>query len=405
MKPQRILVHYPHLKFQSGGTKFVLTVASLLNKQTPTVVLTNTINNQVVSTFSDSKLLIQSLAPWSTNSIWYWALFPLAFLWDVIQTARHVRPGDVLYSTLFPSNAICAAVSLLRGTPHYHYCFEPFPFLRNIEYIRMHAWPKRGLLFLLSWCWSWLDTFAVRTARVVFTLNATTQRMIQSTYQRESIVTLMGVDTDHFSPTPNVHFKQYEPYVVHSTDYSPGKHTELAIQAFAQLPQKSPLQLLITSTRPNAPEKAALQTIVSALNLDSRVHFLDLVPYQQLPELYSNAVCYLSCSYDEMLGTASSNLPVKESLACQTPALRANITDEDVEDGTSGFLINPNDTQLVAERIHRLHSDTKLQTRMGKSGRKKMRNLYNWDRVVQIIWKTITETYGHDSTHQINVLP
>jgi glycosyltransferase involved in cell wall biosynthesis len=49
--------------------------------------------------------------------------------------------------------------------------------------------------------------------------------------------------------------------------------------------------------------------------------FLDLVSYEDLAILYSNALCYLSCSYDEMMGTTSSNLPVKEALACGYPQL------------------------------------------------------------------------------------
>jgi glycosyltransferase involved in cell wall biosynthesis len=152
--------------------------------------------------------------------------------------------------------------------------------------------------------------------------------------------------------------------------------------------------LVITSTRPGAAEKKSYQELTKSLKIQHRVKFLDLVDYELLPVLYANAVCYLSCSYDEMLGTTSSNLPVKEALACGTPAIRANITTEDVVDGESGFLVDPKDTLDVAQKVLFLINNPKLARKMGLEGRKKIKKLYQWPQVTAVIQKHISQGSG-----------
>ncbi len=388
-KTNRIIFHYPHLKLWAGGTKFILTIAELIAKDNNVDFITNVTNKNITDKFAQSKINFIEISKLSTNSLVYWLFFPINFISDVFFTALHVQKNDILISCLFPSNAICALVAKIKKAKHYHYCFEPFPFLRNQSYINGHDPIKRLLLRFLSKAYSWLDDYGVKNTVKVFTLNQITAKMIKKTYHIPSVITLMGVDSEHFKPNNNDKFNQYKPYVVHSTDYTNAKNTDLAIKTIAQMKDKK-IKLLITSTRPEAPEKEALIKMVEKLNLNDRVLFLDLVDYQDLPILYSNAICYLSCSYDEMLGTTSSNLPVKEALACETPAIRASITTEDVEDGKSGYLIDPRNTKLAAKKIEFLLKNISLKKKMGEIGRKKIVKLYKWDSVAKVILEEIS---------------
>jgi len=390
---KKIVFHYPHLKFWAGGTKFLLIVADLIAAKNKVSFIINVADQKIINKFTKNKIKFLEINKFlSTNSIFYWLFFPFVFIHDTVKTILLVNRKDILLSCIFPSNAICALAAKVKGAKHYHYCFEPFPFLRNPDFIKSHPPFKRSLLSFLSWAYSWLDDYGVKNTNKVFTLNEITQRQIKKTYGLESIITLMGVDTKHFQPQKSTKFKSYEPYVVHSTDYTYAKNTDLAIKTMAKLDKTSSLKLLITSTRPTAPEKNALVSLVKQLRLEDRVFFLDLVSYEDLALLYSNALCYLSCSYDEMMGTTSSNLPVKEALACGTPAIRANITTEDVEYGVSGYLVDPRKTSIVAKKIEFLHSHPQIAKQMGLAGRKKIVKLYQWEKVAKKILDNLKET-------------
>lgn len=391
LNKKTIIVNAPTLQYLSGGTKFLLEICAQLNKKSKLVLVSKVDNEKISREIEKKHIVLISRTRFVDNFYLYWLLFPFSLSYELINLLLVSKKNDVLISFLFPSNFICSLVSIIKNVPHFHYSFEPYPYLKNKEVINNFRFPKKQLFRVYSFIFSWLDTFGVKSPIVVFTLNQITQKMIKRTYGRNSIITLMGVDTKHFHPQKSQKFKTYEPYIAHSTDYTYAKKTDLAIKTMAKLGKASKLNLLITSTRPDAPEKKELLALVKELKLEDRVFFLDLVSYEDLTLLYSNALCYLSCSYDEMMGTTSSNLPVKEALACGTPAIRANITTEDVEDGISGYLVDPRKVSVVVKKIKFLQTHPQLARKMGLVGRKKIVKLYQWEKVAKKILDNLKE--------------
>lgn len=392
----KIIWHYPHLLYFMGGTRFLLNIIKYLDQRSfKTEIITNAGESEIIKSFKKDHVEIRSFNTLSTNSLIYWLLLPVFIFYDLFLSFKYIKQdsNSVLFATLFPSNFVMACVSKITHRPFYHYCYEPFPFLQNKDFINTFPQPKRLLLNILRILYAPLDRWASRQAAKTFTLNQITQQMIKNVYGVESIVTLMGVDSDHFSPQKSKKYQQMFPgrkIIAHSTDYTSMKNSDLAVTIMAELVNKYPkTMMLITSTRPNASEKQGLVDMVRALNLDNNVKFLDLIDYNDLPILYSNAVCYLSCSTDKMLGTTSSNLPVKEALACGTPALRANITTEDVVDGQSGFLIEPRESVKVAKKIGYLIDNPEIAKKMGLVGRKRIVKEYKWKQVADIIVKEL----------------
>jgi glycosyltransferase involved in cell wall biosynthesis len=388
-----IVWFYPHLKFWMGGTKFIYEILLKLTNTHKTIIVCNDGDKEVVQRFSENQIRTHPIISINSNSNFYWILFPIIFPIELIKAAKIFKSSDVNVATLFPSNLLCATLGKLYSKPYNYYCFEPFPFLQNRDFIKSFPRVKRTLLTLLSLIYSPLDIWATKQAAKVLTLNQITQKMIKNTYGVDSIFTLMGVDSVHFSPKDEKSIQKKYPnrtLITHSTDYTSMKRTDLAIKAIAKVAKfDSKVLLLITSTQPNSPEKAKYQALVKRLEIEKNIEFIGLVSYEDLPKYYSASLCYLSCSYDEMLGTTSSNLPVKEALACGTPAIRANITTEDVEDGISGYLVDPRNIDEVAKKILYLIKRPDLAKKMGLEGRKKIKKLYKWDKVVDSIIKNI----------------
>lgn len=372
-----------------GGTKFILETSGRLRNKYEVVVVCNLGNEKIIEKFKKSGIDVKTTSVLSTNSLFYWLLFPLFLVYDFFSSLRYLKNGDVIIATLFPSNLICAVYSLLTGKDYFYYCYEPYPFFHSAEFKKSFSFPKYIFLNSLSILYGWSDKWASKQAKKIFTLNHITEKLIKKTYSRTAVVTLMGVDTDHFREySSNMIKNKFRDRILitHSTDYTPSKGTDLAIRTIARLIKKYPdILLIITSTQPHSSLKDKYEDLVRQLKLEKNVRFEGLVPYSDLPLYYGASLCYLSCSFDATLGTTSSNLPVKEALACEVAAIRANITTEDVEDGISGFLVNPQDIKSVAEKIEYLINNPEKAKLMGKEGRNKIKRLYNWEKVARII--------------------
>ncbi len=75
-------------------------------------------------------------------------------------------------------------------------------------------------------------------------------------------------------------------------------------------------------------------------------------------------------------------LAVVEAMACGCPVIasRAASLPEIVEDGSSGFLVPPNDSSAIASRLARLFADGELWARMSRAAERRAQE-FSWERV------------------------
>jgi glycosyltransferase involved in cell wall biosynthesis len=404
MKKIKIALIHPHFRFWMGGSRFVFELAKEIkankkfNQLYEPLVIVNQGNQKFIEQFENVGIKIYQINKLAcTNDIWYWIFFPFWLIFEIIKTIQIIKKEKVekLIAFLFPPNLTSFIISKIMKVDYYFYCYEPFPFFHNKKYIREQKFPKDLIYKTLSFLYGWLDVLAVKKAKKIFTLNKVTKAMTKKVYKKDSIVTWMGVNTDffkHVSENQNYYLKKY-PYrliISHSTDYTTAKKTDLAIKTINLLIKKyKKIFLLITSTQPNNPNKKKYLDLVDKLKLKNNVVFLDLIDLKLLPHLYSASIAYLSTSYDKMMGTSSSNLPVKEAMSCETPVLRANITDEDVIDGETGFLIKPQDIKNTAKKIEYLIKNPTKRKAMGKKAREFIKKRFNWYNVTDNIIKNL----------------
>ncbi len=386
----KIVWYYPHFFLPVGGTKFILEVVSRMAKNYSVSVAGNGGSYALKKNISESGITFIRLNVLATLNPVYWLAFPMMFITELIISLIKVSKNEILIATLFPSNLIAYVVSKVKGNDYYSYCFEPYPYFHSRELIQSFSGLKGIFLKCLSMIYGPLDIIAERGAKKTFTLNEITKKMIAKRYGVQAVVTWMGVDSAHFSPKKIDTILQRRKIVIHSTDYSPMKNTEFAIRIMSLVLEQVPdAVLVITTTQPDNPLKKKLYDLAQNLGISKNIQFLGLLNYDDLARYYASARCYLSCSDNEEFGTSSSNLPVKEALASGIPALRCNITLEDVEDGVSGFLITPSNFNLVAKKIVLLLKDPERAREMGIEGRNKIIKLYNWNTVTQKIIKGI----------------
>ncbi len=153
----------------------------------------------------------------------------------------------------------------------------------------------------------------------------------------------------------------------------------------------------MTSTREDRAASAQMWTLARSLGIDDRIEFLGFVPYEDLPRYYSVADVLIQTGTASVTGATTMSLPVKEALACGTAVVRSDATDEDVEDGVSGYLVDPADVEATGARLATLLGDRERARTMGEAGRGRIVELYRWDRVVDIVLEAVLVSRAHSS--------
>jgi phosphatidylinositol alpha-1,6-mannosyltransferase len=133
-------------------------------------------------------------------------------------------------------------------------------------------------------------------------------------------------------------------------------------------------------------KKDAFKKLAEELGIADAVRFVGTVPEKDLPALYNTAEAYLGVSRRaEGSRVEGFGIALAEASACGLPVIagRSGGVAEAVQEGETGFVVDPEDPDGTAEALTRLLTDQLLARRLGQAGRKAVETHYNWDRVVR----------------------
>ena len=118
--------------------------------------------------------------------------------------------------------------------------------------------------------------------------------------------------------------------------------------------------------------------------LASKVTFHGRRPRSELIEHYYNSDVFVFPSiWNEGFGA-----PPVEAMAAGTPvvATRSGAITETVKDHETGFLLEKNDCHALADAILKLFENDTLRERMGRAARKRVLQLFQWDRIIAAMY-------------------
>ena len=120
-----------------------------------------------------------------------------------------------------------------------------------------------------------------------------------------------------------------------------------------------------------------LKKLCKTLNISDRITFAGPVAQDELSTWYRKADIFVYPSLYENFGQ-----PILEAAAAGLPIISTpvGVAKEIIIDSETGFLITGEDREL-AERITQL-ADSNLRLKMGRAIRKKVRNLYGWQGII-----------------------
>jgi glycosyltransferase involved in cell wall biosynthesis len=174
-------------------------------------------------------------------------------------------------------------------------------------------------------------------------------------------------------------------YILHVGTIEPRKNLVRLVDAYHQARQavSSPAPKLVLAGSKGWQFQEVFKR-VEELALRKEVIFLGKVPTDILPALYSGAALFTYPSLYEGFG-----LPPLEAMACGTPVVAANTSSLPEIVGDAGVLINPTDTQALADALATLLNDTERRADLSARGLVRAK-LFSWRRTAAEMLKIYT---------------
>lgn len=94
----------------------------------------------------------------------------------------------------------------------------------------------------------------------------------------------------------------------------------------------------------------------------------------------------VSC-FGSTLDSESFGVSAVESMACAVPVIATDVDGfkEVIVDGETGYIVERNNAEALAEKMKLLYYDIEKCIEFGKKGRKRVEDLYNWDNNVVLL--------------------
>lgn len=135
-----------------------------------------------------------------------------------------------------------------------------------------------------------------------------------------------------------------------------------------------------------------LRTLTKDLKLEKQIEFAGFIPHLETVEYLTNADCGVVTFLPAKCNTACLPNKLFEYMAAGIPVVASNfpLYREVVEGSKCGLLVNPDNTDMIAEAIVRILGNPEVASQMGLRGREAFKRKYNWEKEEE----KLLELYG-----------
>ena len=148
------------------------------------------------------------------------------------------------------------------------------------------------------------------------------------------------------------------------------------------------MQVIFTGSPDDNQFSRATAALVREIGLDETVHFVGLVPNDQIHSLYRSADVFAFPSWAETFG-----IPLVEAMACGVPVVAADIeVNREVAADAAVYHAVSNPESLAAQLI-RVLEDRELREQLATIGRQRSKQ-FTWDRAAKLTLAALQEAAG-----------
>jgi glycosyltransferase involved in cell wall biosynthesis len=158
--------------------------------------------------------------------------------------------------------------------------------------------------------------------------------------------------------------------IVSAARLIPERRYDIVLRAFAKVhSQKGNIFLTIVG---DGPDFEQLKSLAAKLNLSDSIRFTGRMPHGEVFKYMASADIYVSATTVETHGSS-----VAEAAACGLPIIttRVGFPAQLVIDGQTGFVVEPNNEEELAEAMIKLSEDAELRRKAGEDMRRRVNEL------------------------------
>ncbi len=180
----------------------------------------------------------------------------------------------------------------------------------------------------------------------------------------------------------NLDILNHQKVVLYVGSETPRQNVPVLIKAFARLKKKFPdIKLVKIGESQSYGARENILNLINDLHLQKDVIFVGYVTEEDMPRWYNAAdILVYPCEY------AGFGLPPLEAMACGTPVITANTTSLPEVVGDAGIMIDPQDHDLMANKMYEILTNNGLREDLVKKGIEKA-NLFSWGKSAKETFK------------------
>jgi glycosyltransferase involved in cell wall biosynthesis len=310
----------------------------------------------------------------------------------VVETARPYSLGEQVWIPL----------SLVRERAHLlhepHYVLPPAVRCRTVVTIHdcIHLMFPQYLPGRLAHVYARVSMWsAVHKADRILTVSEASKKDILRFFgvdPEKVVVIYNAIDERFLAPPDEVRMDQVRqryqldhPFLLYVGNIKPHKNIERLIDAFGRARASGLDDLRLVIIGDEISKYPPLRQAVHRHRLDKYVRFLGFQPYDTLAAFYRLARAFVFPSLYEGFG-----LPPLEAMACGTPVVTSNVSSLPEIAGGAAILVDPYDSQSIAEGMKRAVCDEATRTQMIERGLARARD-FSWAQSVSTIHRIYME--------------
>jgi len=198
------------------------------------------------------------------------------------------------------------------------------------------------------------------------------------------LVVPFGVDTMLFSKFPDESSRDTLVIGIIKT-LKPKYGIDYLIRAFSQVRERAKSELgrqVRLVVYGGGPERKNLEELAESLGVSDAVEFPGTVKNTDVPNVLKGLDVFVVPSIRESFGVAAV-----EAMACEVPVVVSDAEglQEVVVDGETGIVVPRHDSMALSNAIMRLLADSELRVEMGRRGRTRVKQMYEWDDNVNLM--------------------
>lgn len=158
-------------------------------------------------------------------------------------------------------------------------------------------------------------------------------------------------------------YKIDAPFILYIGGFSSRKNVTSLIRAYEMLMKEANIYVKLVICGAKKDELEKIISLSKMTNVSANIIFTDFVPEEDLPIFYNASEVFVYPSLYEGFG-----LPPLEAMSCGTPVITSNISSIPEVTKDNALLIDPNNTQILAQSMYNVLTDNELKLVLSQKG-------------------------------------